>query len=220
MSLDQLRFERIEQSLWDGFEKLIVDEVKAAAADKLYKTKISNLHSNKSFTKTTYHSVRKELSRNKHVGSGHMTLKRQKVKEEQEHILMLTQQQSYKKMLLVEAKHQAQLRSEVEQSILERRERSQVTKKLREDILKSIETKSIEVKAILYEKDKLSKKRLEELEGERKSILSQRKEELRDKLENVRKQKLRQEQEVSIMYGYSYSYSYTVGTPNECMVGT
>jgi hypothetical protein len=177
-----------------------VDEVKAAAADKLYKTKISNLHSNKSFTKTTYHSVRKELSRNKHVGSGHMmTLKRQKVKEEQERILMLTQQQSYKKMLLVEAKHQAQLRSEVEQSILERRERSQVTKKLREDILKSIETKSIEVKAILYEKDKLSKKRLEELEGERKSILSQRKEELRDKLENVRKQKLRQEQEVSII---------------------
>lgn len=181
-------------NLGADFEKVIADEMKAAAEEKRYKDHMARIESRPCMR--NYHVTKKELTYRSEEMAQQLRLKRQREKEEA-HKREMLQQQSFRRLLAKEEAVKARQREAVEQSIIEKKERSEVTQRLREEILGAMALKTIQFKAIGEQKDKLSRLRIQSLEEERQEKIKSRRDAYERRLNRAKELKQQQKLEVN-----------------------
>ena len=181
-------------SLGADFEKIIADEMRAAAEEKRYKTHMARIESRP--PTRNYHSTKKELTYRSQEMAQQLRLKRQREKEEA-HKREMQQQNSFIRLLAREETLKVRQREAVEQAIVEKKKRSEVTQRLREEILASISLKTIEYKAIGEQKEKLSRLRIQSLEEARQEKLKSKRDAYERRLNRVKELKQQEENKVN-----------------------
>ena len=171
--------------------------MRAAAEEKQYKAHMARIESRPSMR--NYRTTKKELTYNSKELAQQLRLKRHREKEEA-HRREMQQQQSFKRLLAKEETLKARQREAVEQSIIEKKVRSEVTQRLREEMLASIALKTIECKAIGEQKEKLSRLRIQGLEEERQENIKSRRDAYERRLNRVKELKQEQAQQVTVIF--------------------
>ena len=171
----------------------MTDEVRAAAAEERRKTYMAKIEAKPELR--SYHTMKKELASHSQEMAKQLLLKRQLEKQETRRREM-EHQESFRRHLAKEAALKAQQRDAVEQSIIQRKERSEVTRRLRNEIVASMELRSVEFKAVGEQKAKLSRLRIQSLEEERKRKIEIDRETYERRLNRAREWKRQEELEV------------------------
>lgn len=199
---EKKRLERIEKSFWEDFEKVIRNEIKQAVSEQTYRdlTAARQLNRASKGSSASYLNSKSELSCAHKDALNRQKLlqineKKEQLEEEERRKL---QSSSVKKLLEREAKVEALRRVQVEEKALERKERSNVTQKLREDILATIATKSDVVRSSFQSKEELSSARRRAMEYEKYTRLQARKNDYEERLDRALAEKKRMIQEVTI----------------------